>query len=87
MTRNVNRRICAVPGCGRILYAKNTMQVCRKHNHAPGLCACLQCKGPPEPRYQATQARKTVEIPYATCNSVAAGRVKVTLSRPPWEEE
>ena len=34
---------CAVPGCGKALYADNQNGVCRHHNHAAGYCQCLQC--------------------------------------------
>lgn len=37
------RRTCAVPGCGRVLYAGNRSGVCRAHNHDPRYCRCAKC--------------------------------------------
>lgn len=40
---------CAVPGCRARLhsrYASYPTEVCAKHRHAPGYCACAACGGP-----------------------------------------
>ena len=34
---------CAFPDCGRPLTLRNRSGLCRAHNHAEGLCNCLQC--------------------------------------------
>lgn len=36
-------RICAVPGCVSVLDPTNRTGVCRRHNHAAGLCGCPTC--------------------------------------------
>ena len=36
-------RICAVPGCASVLTPTNRTGVCRRHNHAVGLCGCPTC--------------------------------------------
>lgn len=37
-------KVCAVPGCGKVLYSANSSGVCRFHNHAEGFCDCVQCR-------------------------------------------
>lgn len=39
----MTKRMCKVPGCGRLLWNSNKTGVCRDHNHAKGWCACAQC--------------------------------------------
>lgn len=34
---------CAVPGCETRLSEPARSGVCRRHNHAPGLCRCQRC--------------------------------------------
>lgn len=36
---------CAYPGCDRQLSGMSTTGLCRTHNHAEGLCRCVQCAG------------------------------------------
>ena len=43
--RDCTGEVCGFPDCGKYLVKGNTTGLCKKHNHAVGLCKCFQCMG------------------------------------------